>query len=587
MFGKIKFISDNIVIVAINKDANVIQNLMNLHVVFENDSTKLLGEVKNIDEESIKIELLGEFVGTRFIAGTIKKPTLNSTIRVINNEELDIIMGKEDEKSLYIGKSPIYENRKIYAGINDLFSNHMAIFGNSGSGKSCSVSRIIQNIFLNPKILTYNANLFIFDAYGEYKNAFKSINQINPNYQYKFITTNPAEQGDELLQIPVYLLSNDDLALLLNAENHSQLTIIERASKLAKIFSENNDNVNKLKNHLIASAIQSVLFSNQNAAGKKNDIFQILASCSTNEFNVNAELKGIGYTRRFANCFQIDNKGEFGESVLINEYLASHMNPELESQIEVNDNAFYNLKDFAKALDFALIGEGFLNNRIMQDSAIILKVRLNSIINSKNGKYFEFDKYISLEQYISKLIVLNSRRSQIINVNLEDIDDDLAKVIVKIISKMIFDFAKKRKVRASIPFHLILEEAHRYVQNDNDKFLLGYNIFERIAKEGRKYGVIIDLISQRPVDISETVVAQMSNFLVLKMTHPKDLEYIEKMLPNVSSDIIEKLNSLQAGTLVSFGNAFKIPLLIKMDLPDPLPYSANCDVLERWKASGN
>ena len=166
MFGKIKFISDNIVIVAINKDANVIQNLMNLHVVFENDSTKLLGEVKNIDEESIKIELLGEFVGTRFIAGTIKKPTLNSTIRVINNEELDIIMGKDDEKSLYIGKSPIYENRKIYAGINDLFSNHMAIFGNSGSGKSCSVSRIIQNIFLNPRILTSNANLFIFYAYG-------------------------------------------------------------------------------------------------------------------------------------------------------------------------------------------------------------------------------------------------------------------------------------------------------------------------------------------------------------------------------------------------------------------------------------
>ena len=495
-------ISDNIVIVAINKDASVIQNLMNLHVVFENDSTKLLGEVKNIDEESIKIELLGEFVGTRFIAGTIKKPTLNSTIRVINNEELDIIMGKDDEKSLYIGKSPIYENRKIYAGINDLFSNHMAIFGNSGSGKSCGVARILQNIFQDNKAgVPQNAHIVLFDVYGEYNDAFKNANNI-PNLGYK---SYDVDENYSSIKIPAYFLDIDDLALLLNAENHSQLTIIERASKLAKIFSENNDNVNKLKNHLIASAIQSVLFSNQNASGKKNDIFQILASCSTNEFNVNAELKGIGYTRRFANCFQIDNKGEFGESVLINEYLASHMNPELESQIEVNDNAFYNLKDFAKALDFALIGEGFLNNRIMQDSAIILKVRLNSIINSKNGKYFEFDKYISLEQYISKLIVLNSRRSQIINVNLEDIDDALAKVIVKIISKMIFDFAKKRKVRASIPFHLILEEAHRYVQNDNDKFLLGYNIFERIAKEGRKYGVIIDLISQRPVDISETV----------------------------------------------------------------------------------
>ena len=142
-------------------------------------------------------------------------------------------------------------------------------------------------------------------------------------------------------------------------------------------------------------------------------------------------------------------------------------------------------------------------------------------------------------------------------------------------------------MRASIPFHLVIEEAHRYVTSDNDKYLLGYNIFERISKEGRKYGVIIDLISQRPVDISETVVAQISNFLILKMTHPKDLEYIEKMLPNVSTDIIEKLNSLQPGTLVSFGSAFKIPLLIKMDMPNPLPYSSNCNVLERWKGNEN
>ena len=517
----------------------------------------------------------------------MRKPSFQTIPRIIYKQELELLIGKQDsndKSNIYLGKSVTYEQFDVKINLNDFFSNHFAILGNSGSGKSCGVARILQNIFQDNKAgVPQNAHIVLFDVYGEYNEAFKNANNI-PNLGYK---SYDVDENYSSIKIPAYFLDIDDLALLLNAENHSQLTIIERASKLAKIFSENNDNVNKLKNHLIASAIQSVLFSNQNASGKKNDIFQMLASCSTNEFNVNAELKGIGYTRRFANCFQIDNKGEFGESVLINEYLASHMNPELESQIEVNDNAFYNLKDFAKALDFALIGEGFLNNRIMQDSAIILKVRLNSIINSKNGKYFEFDKYISLEQYISKLIVLNSRRSQIINVNLEDIDDALAKVIVKIISKMIFDFAKKRKVRASIPFHLILEEAHRYVQNDNDKFLLGYNIFERIAKEGRKYGVIIDLISQRPVDISETVVAQMSNFLVLKMTHPKDLEYIEKMLPNVSSDIIEKLNSLQAGTLVSFGNAFKIPLLIKMDLPDPLPYSANCDVLERWKASGN
>lgn len=585
MFGKIKYISDNTAVVEINKDGNLVSNLMNLHVVFESNGDKLLGEVKNVDENSVKIELLGEFVGTRFIAGTIKKPTLTSTLRVINEEELDIIMGKADENSLYIGKSPIYKDRSIYANINDLFSNHLAIFGNSGSGKSCSVSRIVQNIFLNQNFLAQNANLFIFDAYGEYKNAFRDINKINPAYQYKFLTTNPSEETDMLFQLPVFLFTNDDVALLLNADNHAQLTIIERMMKLAKLFSRNDAITEKLKNHLIAKAIQSVLFSNQNASGKKNDIFTIISSCQTPAFNMNTEIQGIGYTRRFSECFKIDSKGEFGESVLINEYIAKNLNEELESTIEVPSQAFFTLRDMEKALEFTLIGEGFLNNRLMQDSAIILKVRLHSIINSRNALYFDIKQYITLEQYISSLIVLNHRRSQIININLEDVDDNLAKVIVKIVSKMIFDFSKSRKIRASIPFHLIIEEAHRYVVADNDKFLLGYNIFERIAKEGRKYGVLIDLISQRPVDISETVVAQMSNFLVLKMTHPKDLEYIEKMLPNVSSDIIEKLNSLQSGTLVSFGNAFKIPLLIKMDLPNPLPYSSNCDVIARWKGN--
>lgn len=585
MFGKIKYISDNTAIVEINKDGNLVSNLMNLHVVFESNGDKLLGEVKNVDENTVKIELLGEFVGTRFIAGTIKKPTLTSTLRVINEEELDVIMGKADDNSLYIGKSPIYKDRSIYANINDLFSNHLAIFGNSGSGKSCSVSRIVQNIFLNQNFLAQNANLFIFDAYGEYKNAFREIGKINPAYQYKFLTTNPTEETDMLFQLPVFLFTNDDVALLLNADNHAQLTIIERMMKLAKLFSRNDAATEKLKNHLIAKAIQAVLFSNQNASGKKNDIFTIISSCQTPAFNMNTEIQGIGYTRRFSECFKIDSKGEFGESVLINEYIAKNLNEELESSIEVPTNAFFTLKDMEKALEFTLIGEGFLNNRLMQDSAIILKVRLHSIINSRNALYFDIKQYITLEQYISSLIVLNHKRSQIININLEDVDDNLAKVIVKIVSKMIFDFSKSRKVRASIPFHLIIEEAHRYVVADNDKFLLGYNIFERIAKEGRKYGVLIDLISQRPVDISETVVAQMSNFLVLKMTHPKDLEYIEKMLPNVSSDIIEKLNSLQSGTLVSFGNAFKIPLLIKMDLPNPLPYSSNCDVIARWKGN--
>ena len=583
MFGKILNITDKTIEIEINTNIDVIPNLMNLHVVFESENTKLLGEVRNVLEGRIHVDLKGQFIGDKFIQGTIKKPSLNSTIRLINDEELNVILGSDNINNIYIGKSPIYPDKNIYANINDLFSNHLAIFGNSGSGKSCSVSRIIQNIFLNKNFLTYNANLFFFDAYGEYKNAFKDLSSINPNYQYKFLTTNPVDETDGRLVIPIYLLSIDDLSLLLEVDNHSQITIIERMYKLVRIFSRNDDNAKKLKNHLIAKAIMNVLFSNKSATAKKSDIFNIVNNTFTEEFNLKAELQGIGYTRVFSECFGIDRNGEFGESVLLNEYLNKFIDDNLESTITIPNQAFFTLNDLANALNFTLIGEGFQDNKTIQDGAIILKVRLNSLINSSNNAFFNAKEYTNLETYISNLIMNNNKRSQIINVNLEGIDDNLAKVIVKILSKMLFDFAKSRTDRASIPFHLFIEEAHRYVVKDNDVFLLGYNIFERIAKEGRKYGVILDLVSQRPVEISDTVVSQMSNFLILKMTHPKDLEYIEKLLPNISGDVIDKLNSLQPGTLVAFGNAFKIPLLIKMDMPDPTPYSSNCDIVNRWR----
>lgn len=583
MFGKILNITDKSIEIEINNNANVIPNLMNLHVIFESENTKLLGEVRNVLEGKIYVDLKGQFIGEKFIQGTIKKPSLNSSIRLINDEELNIILGNDNINNIYIGKSPIYPNKNIYVSINDLFSNHLSIFGNSGSGKSCSVSRIIQNIFLNKNFITYNANLFFFDAYGEYKNAFKDLSSINPNYQYKFLTTNPIDQNDGRLVIPIYLLSVDDLSLLLEVENHSQITIIERMYKLVRIFSRNDDIAKKLKNHLIAKAIMSILFSNKSASAKKSDIFSIIANTGTEEFNLKAELQGVGYTRVFSECFGIDRNGEFGESVLLNEYLNKFIDGNLESTITIPDQAYFTLNDLANALNFTLIGEGFQDNQTMQDSAIIMKVRLNSLINSSNNAFFNAKEYVNLDNYISSLIMNNNKRSQIINVNLEGIDDNLAKVIVKILSKMLFDFAKSRTDRASIPFHLFIEEAHRYVVKDNDVFLLGYNIFERIAKEGRKYGVILDLVSQRPVEISDTVVSQMSNFLILKMTHPKDLEYIEKMLPNISGDVIDKLNSLQPGTLVAFGSAFKIPLLIKMDMPDPTPYSSNCDIVNRWR----
>ena len=582
MFGKILFISDNIAHVENKMSREVVADLMNIHVIFEAINQRILGEVIEINDDVIKIRFLGEYQEKKYLNGVLRKPLLNSNIRVINGEELMELVGTYNDKSFILGDSAIYKNFKVCPSINSLFSNHLAIFGNSGSGKSCGVARIVQNIFSNHAMNPINANLFIFDAYGEYKNAFKNLNEKNQDYNYKFITTNPVDEDDFTLDLPIHLLNLDDWSLLLQASNHSQLPIIENTIKLAKIFSQENEASRSLKNHLIAKALLAVLFSSETTSNKKNEIFTIIEVCNTPEFNFNAVIPGVGYTRIFSECFEIDSHGNFGESVLITEYILKHILDDTE-HISIPDEAYYTLNDFARALEFTLISEGFQHNDNLYSDSIILKVRLNTIISSKVGKFFTGKKFISLHDFINTLIIKNDKKSQIININLEDIDDVYAKVIVKIFCRLMFEYSKGLEKRASIPFHLFLEEAHRYIQKDNDTFLIGYNIFDRIAKEGRKYGVILDIISQRPVEISDTVIAQCSNFLIFKMTHPLDIKYIEEMLPNISSDIVEKQKILQPGTCVGFGSAFKIPMIVKLEMPNPMPYSSNCDVSNCWR----
>lgn len=581
MFGKIIYISDNTAHIAIPEGTPVATNLMNMHVVFEDENKRILGEVNDVSKEIIKITFLGELTNERFIGGVIRKPTMEATLRLINQEELALIVGVPGVGKFPLGVSPLYDDFPIWSSVNDLFSNHLAIFGNSGSGKSCGVARVMQNLFYDQNLLPYKANIFIFDAYGEYHNAFENINQVNPNYNFKYYSTNKADTAGEKLRIPLWLLDQEDYCLLLNVTEHSQIPIVERMLKIVNIFASSSETSINYKNHLIAKAIMNILFTNQTASAKKNDIFSILTTCSTPQFNQEAPVQGLGYVRKFRECFLIDSSGNFSESILVSEYVSSFIKDELDKYEPTGVN-FYTLDDLEKALEFTLISEGLLRNEKAYSDSITLKVRLHSLAISEYSQYFDVPEFITKEKYIASLVSKNGRKAQIINFNMEDVDDWFAKFVTKTFTKMLFNFAKNLNDKASLPFHIFLEEAHRYVQNDTDNYLLGYNIFERVAKEGRKYGVILNLISQRPVELSETVISQISNFMIFKLTHPRDLDYVKKMLPNVSADIIEKQKSLQPGTCVSFGSAFKIPMIIKMEMPDPAPQSSSCDVVNTW-----
>lgn len=583
MIGNIVYLNNNLAHIRIDSGTPLSSNLMNLHIIFEDDKKKILGEIVDIDPEIIKVRFLGEMINNKFCSGVIRKPNLSAKIRIITKEEFTLIVGDNGLGTMEIGISPLYDDCPVRININDLFSNHMAIFGNTGSGKSWGVARLLQNVFTHSNIVPFRSNFFIFDAYGEYHNAFSTLNEINPNLNFKYYTTDFNDPNGQKLILPLWLFTADDLALLLGARNHAQLPVIERMLRMVRVFADKDEKAKDYKNHLIAKAIISVMFTNQTSNSKRNDIFAILDSCSTPELNLEADVRGIGYTRKLRECYEVNNKGEFVESVLITSYVSSFLNDELENYEPPTTNP-YNLNDLEKALNFTLISEGFLHNNSVYDNAISLKVKLHSLVIGPCAKYFDYPNFVTMENYVASLVSLNGRKAQIVNFNISDLDDSLAKVIVKVYARMLFDFCKKLPKRASIPFNIFIEEAHRYVQNDNDAYLIGYNIFERIAKEGRKYGILFNLISQRPVDISETVISQCSNFIIYKMNHPRDLEYMSQMLPNINTDIIEKVKSLQAGICVAFGRAFEIPMILKMHEPNPAPTSNNCDIFEFWKA---
>ena len=579
MFKEITTISKNYAIVKIDNVIN--DDLLNLNVIFEENNKKILGEIEEIINSEAKITFLGEFINDKFFDGIIRKPSINAKIRIINGNELAELTGYNDSTAMMLGLSPLYNNSPVKINIDDMWSNHTAIFGNTGSGKTYGVARLVQNLFTMPNYIPFNSVIFIFNNTDEYDNAFKSINSYNFNFNYKMFSTD-TDSNNSILKLPLWLMSVDDYANLLDVSAYSQIMVIEKMLNYVSLFARNDEESNKYKNHLIATAITSVLYSNQVSARIRDQIFSILTSCSTKELNLDVEVPGVGYTRQFRKCFEIDSQGQFAERVLITEYIKKFIDNDTKWKEDYTP-VYFTIDDLEEALNFTLISEGVLLNEKSYAEGTALKVKLHSIANSSLRSYFEVEKFCTINEFISDLILVDgNKRAQIINFVLEGIDDRFAKALVKIYSRIFFNFMKSLPSRGSMPINIMLEEAHRYVQKDIDNDILGYNIFERIAKEGRKFGVMMDLVTQRPTELSETVLSQCSNFLIFKINHPADLEYIEKMVPNISSDVLEKQKSLQAGTCVAFGKMMKIPMIVKMELPNPEPQSSNAHVFDKW-----
>lgn len=582
MLGKIVEINEDQVKVKMTIDIKVQPSLSNLHVIFEDDGKKVVGEIASITEEYLNIVIIGEIIANRYFPGVTQKPSFKSDVRIINMDELVLILGPSTPSlgTFYLGESSIYNNYAINIGINNFFSNHFAIIGNSGSGKSCATATIIQNLFYsnNPPV---NSNIFVFDAYGEYHNSFSNFNSVNPNVCYKSITTNPYATSEEQLKIPLWLMGAEGIAMLLDVTEANQIPIIEKTLNLLPILSRNDESVLAYKNNIIARCLRDIILTGKSAASIRNQITAVLSYYNTRDLNLDLKIVEPGYVRTLKQCLYVDSNNSMQAIEKVVSAVSQFITDDLDYRNA--EPVAFTLEDFSKALSFALISEGILKSDKVYDYANILAVRTSSLLEGKYSTYFDCHEYMTEAEYISRLMTTSDgRKAQIVNFNINYVDDRFAKVLVKLLSKAIFNLSANAVNRASNVFHIIIEEAHRYVQDDTDTRLFGYNIFDRIAKEGRKYGVLLGLVTQRPSEISETSISQCANFLIFRTMHAKDLKYLETMMPNTTEDTMNNIKTLQPGTCMTFGSAFKLPISVKLQMPNPAPLSSNAEITNIW-----
>ena len=583
MLGKILKINKDLLIVENLKKVSLI-NIIGYYVVIESAS-KLVGEIVFVDNCVFHIVLKGEIIDNEFIAGVDVLPSINSVCRMINKDELELIIGSQNTllpENLLLGKSNIYDGFNISVNINNLFSNHLAVIGNTGSGKSCGVARLFQNMFDSNKQSPLKSHIIIFDVFGEYKSALESINQQNGIKVKNYGTnTKSFEIEEEMIKIPPYLLTADDLALLLNINDAELINTLEKTLRYVYIFKGNEDVCNQYKNDIIAGTFMDILSSGKPAQQIRDQVLAFLGKFNTKELNIDTVVSEIGYNKSISQCLNLDNQGNMASLEILEEYLKKYANMNLDD-VKI-EPVYYTLDDLYYALEFAIISEGSFTSKSVNEKLNVLKTRLYTIMTSDKRKLFSYDKYVDCNQYVRNIFQNSLGESiQIVDVSFKDIDDRFAKVIVKILTKMFYKFALSLEEKGSFPINIVIEEAHRYIQKDNDVNVIGYNIFDRIAKEGRKYGVLLVLITQRISELSATVLSQCSNFMIFRMYYPEDIKIIASISSNISAEEIEDIKSLRPGSALAFGGAFKLPLIVHFLKPDPMPTSTSIDLCEMW-----
>lgn len=545
------------------------------------------------------INLVGEIVSERFYFGVSKMPLVFSDVNIISQNDLRIMLevtddetvvdkenGKTRSELLKLGTSVIFPDYSVKVNIDKFFGFHFAVFGNTGAGKSNTIATIMQEIFRKKDYAAKGAKFVFIDSNGEYAKAFSEISQVNETVQAKEFVASDDDLVDNRLQIPVWALSADDWAILLHASEKTQIPILKRAIDIAKSFFDETTSNTDVRNHILASSLVGVFCSSDSSPSKGDKLISILSTFMTDEISLDTQVGKVQYQdgrerKETDGTLRAAIKVGFGNMLspeTVIKYLQKFIKSDIADSLSSSKAVPYSLQQFSEAVQFATLYEGSISSQRIQEYTSTLVTRLQSLQDGIQGKILVKTEYDSIDSFIQSVLGIH----QIVNIDISSLDDASAEVVAKVFAKLLLDYLRKREKKADMPINFVIEEAHRFIRNETNYGPLGYNIFERIAKEGRKYGLLLGISSQRPSELSKTVVSQCSNFIIHRVQNPDDLQYISRMVPYVNQGMIDRLTYLQTGHALVFGTAINLPTLTRFDEASPKPDSENAKISERW-----
>lgn len=548
----------------------------------------------------------------KFSLGVGIYPSLYTNVDIVTNDDMHIILSNEDDegeaeihKSFDLGISKNLINYPISISIDKFFNIHSAVLGNSGSGKSNTIAHIIQTIYRKKDNSAQGSKLIIFDVNGEYKQAFTK--ELNDEIAIKYFKPNvrqtAIEENVEEFFMPHFLMSLDEWSSFLLATDATQRPfwdkVLQESYKFYKIAtSEDESDRKKFINYLryklcmlldnvlsqadtdtsrITTAgalilkIQNIINSNQGLKAKcqeeglYSDITNLHSSCSISF--------GQNHDRLASAVNTVNEKIDYEEIQKI-----------FDEKLE--DGEFFDYKFLKISAEMILLEEDARGNRLMRGYTSTMLNRLDYFIYNTDCKFMREipESVINVETYFKYLWGdISSSKTQLVIIDTSELGIDILETLTSVVSRLIFSQRKELigDERRKNPVHLILDEAHRYIKKDY-KYLLRENIFERIAREGRKYSLYLLISSQRPSELSETVLSQCSNFIIHRIQNEIDMKYINAVLPYFSEDFVNKIKQSIPGEALIFGNCVSMPLYVTVYKSTPEPNSKNCEVAKEW-----